>query len=138
MRTYLASWEGRYLLCQALTRGVQMPALVCKACGDWVWAEPGREIRSAAAHAREAGHANAGLALASSEHARGSRWNTLRPRSERADSSLRRRWEGLPLSTRVVIALTLWLLAFVAAVAISDAGSHDDGIPCGTHLERRC
>jgi hypothetical protein len=95
-----------------------VPGYVCKMCGEPVWAEPGREIRTAALHAQEAGHANAGLTHPDSTHARQTRWTGPRGTgAPRAGQPQR----ALPSQRRVFFALVLWALAFVAAVSIAKA-----------------
>jgi hypothetical protein len=109
-----------------------MPGYVCKMCGEPVWAELGREIRTAAEHAREAGHANAGLTHPDSAHARQVRW--VGPRRSSTPPSRPPR-EEFPSSRRVFFGLGVLALAFVAAVAIADAV--DDDPPTFTSCRER-
>ncbi|MGX1886713.1 hypothetical protein [Streptomyces sp. NPDC055287] len=97
-----------------------MPAYVCTLCGESVWAEPGREIRSAAAHAKEAGHANVGLTHANTRHAPRIRPAAPGFAAQPSRSSLRARWDGLRLSTRGAIAVGLFALAAIAGVQLAD------------------
>jgi hypothetical protein len=103
-----------------------MPAYVCKVCGADVWAESGREIRTAAQHSEEAGHFNGGLCHPDSAHARHVRSRrptpgfTVRPSSSPAHG----RWQSLPRQLRAVIALVIIGFAAVAGTAL--AGALDD------------
>ncbi|MFH8804920.1 hypothetical protein ACH4F6_36075 [Streptomyces sp. NPDC017936] len=112
-----------------------MPGYVCKECGELVWAEPGREIRSAAAHAQEAGHANAGLTHPDSAPARQMQWRSPRRSST---PSARQSQDGLPSQRRVFFGLAVLVLAFIAAVSIAEALEDDPPAFQSCHTRVAC
>jgi hypothetical protein len=108
-----------------------MPGYVCKMCGEPVWAEPGREIRTAAAHAQKVGHANAGLTHPDRARARQAQWAGRR----RPSVPPARQPGGFPSQRRVFFGLTLLVAAFIAAVSIAEA--IDDDPPAFTSCRER-
>ncbi|WP_122614461.1 hypothetical protein [Streptomyces sp. Tu 4128] len=112
-----------------------MPGYVCKLCGEPVWADPGREIRSAAAHAKESGHANAGLTHPHSAHARQVRWTPSRRPSPQPVPQAR---GGFPSQRRVFFGLGVLVVAVVAAVSIAEAVDNDPPAFQSCHTRVAC
>lgn len=103
-----------------------MAAYICKACGDTVWAEPGREMRTVSAHAREAGHPNRGLTHPASKVVAAQRRAGGRRPPQPERRSWGTRWRGLPLSARVIAVLCLLALALTYGLWLADTGKDPD------------
>lgn len=112
-----------------------MAAYLCTICGAGVRAEAARDIRTATRHGRDAGHPDGGPCPANSAHARRlrvrrpatggtirqafpSRARTIRQASP---SRAPRRWDGVPLHSRVVIFLMAVGVVSLTGAALADA-----------------
>ncbi|MEU3981603.1 hypothetical protein AB0F77_16125 [Streptomyces sp. NPDC026672] len=116
-----------------------MPHFVCRHCGDDVPTRPGFEMTAAAQHAKEAGHPNKGVTLATRTGRRpAAGWVEHR----RKPSARRQKWDAYPLHVRGAVALALIALAVIAAVWIDDRldGTPNTPPPChgGFPVRRVC